>query len=315
MSENKENLILFDWLSLTSKVHTFDQIAYLLGLDSVPWECGYSPRYECRWYYGSISIHCMNERPGIWFEMSGQGCRTFESEGHGDYSVIFSFARQFSDDINVTRLDVAFDDHTGLLDIRRIYDDVVNQKYVSRSTSWTVELSDHGSCVYIGSHQSTVMFRIYDKAAERNISDEHWIRCEMQLRNARCMKFLELVGEIGLQSAYRSVLINYLRFVVEDENDSNKSRWPMAQYWSDLINDALPRSIYVAPGLEYNVDRCENYVYRIAGNAIDALLQVYDGDVSEFLSKLGSRDTKPNPKYKTMIREARVARGVGVNDE
>lgn len=310
MLETKDNVVLFDWVSVTSKIHTFDDIVRLLGLENVPWEQGFSPRYDIRFYCGSISIHCMRDlKPGIWLEMAGQGCRTFESEGHGDYKVIFDFVRQHSDVMNMTRLDIAFDDHTDVLDIKRIYEDTLKQSYVSRSTSWSVELSDHGSCVYIGSRQSTVMFRIYDKAAERHIPNEHWIRCEMQLRDSRCMKFIELVGEIGLQQAYASVLVNYLRFVDGSETeDTNKSRWPMSDYWRRFVGDVIPQSIYVAPGIEYNVARCENYVYKYAGNAIDALLQVYDGDVSKFLNRLASRGTKPNPKYKQMVSDARAAR-------
>ena len=76
-----ENLVIYDWLSFTSKVHTPDQLIAALGLSHVPWtETKGARGYRDRKYFSCISIHYNGRADmGVWVEMSGQGCRTFES--------------------------------------------------------------------------------------------------------------------------------------------------------------------------------------------------------------------------------------------
>lgn len=70
-----ENLVLYDWVSITSKIHTPEQIISLIGMDSVTWETIKGAHgYRDRLYWNCISIH-FNGSPdqGVWLEMSGQG--------------------------------------------------------------------------------------------------------------------------------------------------------------------------------------------------------------------------------------------------
>lgn len=297
-----ENLVLYDWVSITSKIHTPEQIISLIGMDSVTWETIKGAHgYRDRLYWNCISIH-FNGSPdqGVWLEMSGQGCRAFETVGHGDYDFLFQIVKDAGDQMKITRLDIAFDDHSGILDLDVIIKDTLNGNYVSKANSWECIQSSKGTSVIIGSRQSPVLIRIYDKAAERNITDgSHWIRVEMQLRDDRALQFVYQPYEIG--DTFAGVLLNYLRYVVPDPEDSNKWRWPLTDYWAELVGEACQISIYSKPGLQYNLLNCENFVYNQAGNAINALLQVYDVDT--FLEKLYERKTRPNPKYTQMVND------------
>lgn len=294
--------MLIDWLSITSKIHTQQQIISLLGMESATWTITKGAHgYKDRLYYNCISIH-YNGSPdmGVWLEMSGQGCRCFETVGHGDFDMLLQLVMDNPQDMKVTRMDVAFDDHSGILDLQQICQDTRLQNYVAKATAWQVVESNKGAAVYIGSQQSDVLIRIYDKAAERNITDgSHWVRVELQLRRDRALEFSRLPGTIG--ERYAGVLVNYLRYVVPADDDSNKWRWPLTDYWADLIGAAAALSIYTKPGLEYNVLRCERYVYTQAGNAIDALIKCYGPE--QFLDKLQRRTVRPNPKYTHMIDE------------
>ena len=78
---------------------------------------------------------------------------------------IFAFIHDNS--LHITRLDVAYDDHTGILDIERIADDVQSQRYVSCMRWWEVTRSSQRVSCQAGSPKSKVLVRIYDKAAER----------------------------------------------------------------------------------------------------------------------------------------------------
>lgn len=296
-----ENLVIYDWLSFTSKVHTPDQLIAALGLAHVPWtETKGARGYRDRKYFSCISIHYNGRSDmGVWVEMSGQGCRTFESLSKVGWEGIFSFIRD--NGLKITRLDVAYDDHIGILNIREIASDTQAGMYISKSDYWETVLSSKGTTVQIGSPQSKVLIRIYDKAAERGKTDEHWIRVELQLRDDRAVQFTKIPLPIG--QAFAGVLINYLRYV-EPGEDTNKWRWPMTEYWFNLVQDAEKISIYQTPGMEYNEERCKNYVINQAGNAIDACIQMYG--LYEFEKMVQERKTAPNPKYELLIQQHRL---------
>ena len=297
-----EDIILYDWLSFTSKAHKPEDIIEILGLTGVPWENTKGARgYKDRLYFSFISIH-YNGRDdmGVWCELTGQGCRTFESLSNLPNKWEDLFATIRDQKLNITRLDVAYDDHTGTLDIDQILQDTLNQEYVSKSNYWETLCSSKGKTVQIGSPQSDVLIRIYDKARERNCPEgEHWIRCELQLRRDRAIAFTELGLPIG--QSFCGVVVNYLRFVDPMEGDSNKWRWPIKEYWGEFLCNADAISIYHAPGMEYNLDRCERYVLNQAGNAIDAYIQIMGTE--KFLHNLKHRPTMKNPKYERLVNE------------
>lgn len=308
-SNINENVILFDWLSFTSKHHSPEQLIAALGLSHVPWtETKGARGYRDRKYFNCISVH-YNGRDdmGVWVEMSGQGCRAFESLSEVGWEKLFCFIH--ANDLKITRLDVAYDDHTGILDIQQIAADTRAKRFISRSDKYQVHYSgdtssnDEGLTIDIGSPQSKVLFRIYDKAVERGHSnaDMHWVRVEMQLRDDRALQFTKIPKPIG--EAFAGVLLNYLRYVVPSE-DSNKSRWEMTDYWYSLVGDAEKISIYTAPGMEYNEERCKHYVINQAGNAIDACIQMYG--LYEFEKMIQERQTLPNPKYAEMVKRHRL---------
>ncbi|MBR6050299.1 MAG: replication initiation factor domain-containing protein [Clostridia bacterium] len=303
--------VIIDWLSVTSKCYSVADFIDFLGLQSAPWiETKGAHGYRRRMYFECISIH-FDGNDSVWLEMSGQGCRAFESFGTGDFTSIFALCD--SGDFKLTRLDVAFDDRFvpempgeecfGILDMAVLAGDTLAHNFVSKSTEWEVLQSSKGCSVVIGSYKSDVLIRIYDKARERNYTDgTHWVRVELQLRNDRALAFSRIKEDIG--AAFAGVLLNYLRYVVP-QLDSNPSRWPLTEYWSNLIKSANRISIYIKPGTEYNLLQCENYVFNQAGNAIDALIDLYGVDL--FVEKLKSRSTKPNPKYVQAVESAKIS--------
>lgn len=193
---------------------------------------------------------------------------------------------------------MAYDDHSGILDIGEVSQDTQCGMYVSKSDYWECLVSSKGTSIQIGSPQSKVLIRIYDKAAERGKQGEHWNRVEIQMRDDRAIQFSMISLPIG--EAFAGVLLNYLRYV-EPDTDSNKWRWPMKDYWYNLVEDAERISIYTAPGMEYNEERCKRYVVNQAGNAIDACIQMYG--LYEFERMIQERETAPNPKYQQLIKQ------------
>lgn len=300
--EKSSNLILFDWLTFTSHADSPESLMQLLGLENVPWQKMDKGRngYRQRYFFENISILFDGaENMGVCVDMSGTGCRTFETYSHISWLELMDILVHGSGDYNVTRLDMAFDDHTGILDIDDLREDTDDHLYVSRSRTWKVEYGSQGTTIYHGSPKSDMYIRIYDKAAERGLDNVHWIRVEMQMRDEIAKGFIDglMIHPTGVQ--FRGVLHNYLRYVVNPGTDENMSRWPMAEYWDQLLEGVQRITCWSAPGTEYNEFHLSNFVLNQAGNALDCYLRIFG--IEDLIRELGRRSVKMSPKYQRLI--------------
>ena len=115
----EQSRYLYDALSFTSKnpAHDFEFIVNFLGINSITWVDTYGVKgYKSRKYYDGININYGSDDPEkyLWVELSGQGCRAFESYGNGDYKKIFSWILT-DPDVNITRIDIAYDDRESFI--------------------------------------------------------------------------------------------------------------------------------------------------------------------------------------------------------
>ena len=308
----KENRIIFDWISFTTRIHSVVELIELLELRECPFETVHGSKgFMWRQYYNGISIHFnegeLNHSGNfIWLEMSGQGCRSFESFGSGDYESLFDLVRRDPENIHLTRIDIAFDDMKGVFDINKICDEVRFENFVSRTSTYQSIYSNSGNAVYFGSKKSNVFIRIYDKAAERGFDGEkfHWVRCELQLKDVNAKGFVDKLDDYDLRELYLGVLKNYLSFRVPT-NDSNKRRWPQAEWWSKFLDDAVRISVWSKPGVDYNLSACERYVMTQPIGSIKTLIEIFGKDA--FLEMIRKAPAPKNPKYKQLIAQAFAA--------
>ena len=91
--------------------------------------------------------------------------------------------------------------------------------------------------MYFGSPTSDIRLRFYDKAAERHRDDvDHWVRAEVQLRDERAFKAIENIVDFkDVSVVVLGILNEYLRFV-EPSEDTNKSRWETAAWWTAFLD-------------------------------------------------------------------------------
>lgn len=308
--QNTENKILIDWLSFTSKIHSVTSIIDLLGLSKLVFtECNGAQGYHNRLSYDGINIH-FNHRinEGIWVEMSGKGCRAFESFSDFDFQYIFDLLL-FNNDYHLTRLDVAYDCFDNSISINQFARDILNKRYISRfsdkSMLVTCAAGRVGYTIDCGSRCSDIKFRCYDKAYERGyeITDEDyfsWIRFEIQLRDERAHSFIEQLDENNVGDLFCGVVANYIR-IVKPTSDSNKSRWPSKKWWSQFICSAEKIQLFTKCDVEYNLAKCEDYVYHQCGNAIDTLLSIKGPEA--VLRELKKNKPERTEKYKKLIND------------
>ena len=327
MQNPNQNKVIYDWFSMTSKIHDVNGMIEEIGMQRAPWLTlsgvrGYSWRQHCN----SINVH-YGKRPEVWLEMSGSGCRAFEDLGHGDYEHLFELCRESPEDIHLTRLDIAFDDFDHILDMQQLkFDADVGDAIVCKADDICVttsrKVSDpnmSGTTISVGSEKSEIYIRIYDKRAERLNSlqtkkerDEfcanvpHWVRVEIQLRRERAYQWLKEIGErkLSIGEMFAGVLRNYLRFVERPigSSDENRWRWPMKPYWAELIAEAEAIKLYEKPGMEYNLQRLDRLTTYQVGNAVDTAIKIHG--VDGFMKLLESnKPPKKNPKYDMLLKQ------------
>ena len=238
MSTN--NTITIDYVTFVWDTKTVSEAIHALGLSASTWttKAGHYP-YAHIQRAGNLSIAYDNyDERGVFVTLTSQGCREFENNSSIGWTDLFGIIR--GGEGHMTRLDIAFDDRTGLLDMQQMKHDRNAANYRSL-LSYTAEHRSHkenimGMSLYFGAKGSNTNIRIYDKDAEQGGLGTHWIRVELQLRDA----YADTVVKSGLSipCIFSSVLKKYLVFLQPNPTDSNKCRWPVAPYWNTLLEGA-----------------------------------------------------------------------------
>lgn len=234
------NTITIDYVTFVWDTKTVSEAIHALGLSASTWttKAGHYPYVHIQ-RAGNISIAYdnYNER-GVFVTLTSQGCREFETFSSIGWADLFGIIR--GGEGHTTRLDIAFDDRTGVLNMQRMKHDRDVANYRSL-LSYTAEHRSHkenimGMSLYFGAKGSNTNIRIYDKDAEQGGLGTHWIRVELQLRDA----YADTVVKSGLSipCIFSSVLKKYLVFLQPNPTDSNKCRWPVAPYWNTLLEGA-----------------------------------------------------------------------------
>lgn len=330
-----DNVFLIDWLTVTFHgVQTWD-VQEILGMKDVLWTLStkFIDGYPLDLYFGNIHIRHGAENPiyyddpkkarhdmGISLLMSGQGCREFESWSKKTWqdliTDIFRCGGVLGARMKITRLDLAYDDRSGLLNIWRMRRDVEDRNYISKSTKAMIIWSDdqetdiHGLTLEIGSKKSPVLIRIYDKAAERGYRHErHWIRVELQLRQDRAMEAMKLLYQresIGMVAS--GIVRNYCMFVTPT-SDSNRARWPIAEYWQRVLEGFEKLRVWSAPGEEYNFSKTENQLVHQYGQVFQVIYQLSEGgNLDAFFARCCEAHGELKPKYKQVIEKELLRR-------
>lgn len=304
-----DNIILIDWFSFTTTIHSISSILNFLGLEDIKnfTQTFGSKGFKDRITYGGLNIHYNNSQDEnlIWVEFSGQGCRLFDELSKKDWYDIFFEIVSDDESYHITRLDVAYDDRNKVLNLNTIFKEVEKQNYISKFRSWSTINSDKGKTVYIGSVTSDIRLTFYDKARERKREIEgHWIRLEMRLRDEKAVEFIKNINNNHVGDVFTSVINHYLRFVVPSD-DTNKQRWNTRRWWLKFINTTKKISLWTKCDREYNLARCEDFVYRQAGSALDTLINIKG--IEKVVKEL--KENKPQEKNIKYIKLEKEYKG------
>jgi Putative phage replication protein RstA len=284
--------ILVDYLTLSIRQIDLPNLLQILHLENSNLEEGYSRWLGRKLYLGGISIHYGDY---IILEMSGHGCRFLESlyENHLNW---IDFIEQFLclEGSHLARLDIACDDRPevgekGILSFATIFRHVMQRRYISLSR-YIVHTGGSEQSVYFGSPKSDRRLRIYNKAIERGVPDEHWIRAEFQLRNDSALSFYMRALECGsIGTAYQGMLFDFLRFTREvNEDNDHQSRMTVTRWWRTFCGNAKKIKGFYVGGLEYNLESLERYLANQTSSSMKTYLAAHGGDVTELVKMADS---------------------------
>ncbi|SFF49449.1 phage replication initiation protein [Paenibacillus algorifonticola] len=258
--QQREHLIvLVDWASFTLKGLTLTQVFELIGIPES--EFVDLPRglhfYAKQKICGDIRVLWESTTGmdlGIHVQMSGQGCREYETFYNGDWYELF--AKVINNGGKFSRFDLAADEfryngekpyYTVNQLIRKVKRGEARSKWKNLNRMEKIRISDglsQGDTAYFGSALSDIQLRVYEKNKERENAgkqlEEHltvWNRAELELKDDRAQDAVAalLYGDDGGLIFFRLVK-NYLNFV-DRGCDSNKARWPVCDWWLDYLGE------------------------------------------------------------------------------
>lgn len=299
-----ENRVVLDWLEFTLPSHFRWQAVFTyLGLENSPvLKCpkgmqGYREQYICS---GVRVLTCGSTEMGHHVIISGDALRTLP---HGWKKIVELVNHRGK----FTRIDIAMDDVEGYLDILRIRSSVSGGSCISRfkrtRTISGTQISTGeklGETEYFGSTKSRIMVRFYDKALEQLESTGirpclHWVRAEMQMRDDHAVKVGQLLAvgdKVGDFAA--AILGNYISFR-RSTPDSNKTRWPLASWWSDFLGTLHKLAISV-PKEKKSIEQKAKWFIKQVAPTFSMLLQGLGSDYMQEIYKEGVRRMSPYQK-------------------
>ncbi|MCO4461207.1 replication initiation factor domain-containing protein [Staphylococcus aureus] len=230
-----------------------------------------------------------DESMGVHLQLSGQGCREFEyhlNQLNQTWKDFFNKCIVMNS--NFTRIDIAIDDYKTYFKIPLLIKKAEKAECVSKFRAGSsingFNLADgksKGATFYIGSKQSNLYCRFYEKnyeqAFKNNCDVEEfglWNRYEIQLRKSYAENCaLELSKTDNIAYLVKSILNNNLRFIIppKDSNDTNRRRWPLYRPWSKFIKDADKLNLSMRPSLKSIEDNMDWLTKQVA-TTLDTVL-------------------------------------------
>lgn len=269
--------VLVDWLTFSIKTdNPYEVIETYLGLDPDVFQDGpgllgyqktkvFNNIYVCYEGRENDYFHDM----GVCVSMSGNGCRTFETMSKlqdqtdsGAFPVLFGLLAG-NPLANVSRLDIACDDHAGHLDmekiIKKIYRNDINSRMTKRQVVVSLDGTNRdGSTVYIGSPTSDFRIRIYDKALEQGQSG-HWVRVEMVMRGNNASGFVDQVN-IGIPVGELAAKVLNDKFSFIEKDDTNISRCSVCSWWLNFIDEVDSICLFSRKVIQHAIEHVAQWV-------------------------------------------------------
>ena len=280
--ETTEEVLGFvDWITCSFPIQT--NIKELEGFLGGVWGKangglnGYAQGRCCEgmsiWYAGGSGR-------GVGLQVTGKGCRELE------VATIQNGWRSFLGELlirkaNFSRLDVAIDDHVGILDFNEL-------NKCRRAGLFTSRFKDHnyfeagktgsteitGSGIVFGARESRSFLRIYNKALQQG-NDEHHVRVELEAKRENAHKLVQKIVQDG-EEVIAGVIAGIIDFKVAG-SASRKERLKTLPAWKRFTDNSAKLHFSTAPS-EPSLEKSIKTLEKQYGPTMAMIERVYGPD-------------------------------------
>ena len=310
--ENEPLSIMFDYMRIRFKTtdarYVLEKILRL-NMKYVISEDGGVYGYSYRFTHGNILVlSSPDEEKGVLLELRGRGCREFECYLRGQKRSWYEFMRDCAAEGCVfKRIDLAINDHAGLLHVPTLYRKRVTGECVTRlrnveyfasgrENSWETDEDlkmEMGHTLYLGSKDSDVYFCIYEKAQEqkakfgKSIEDADILnRFELRLTNNAAENSADALmdSEDAAGTAF-SIINNYVRFI-EPQADKRRYDCPTDKHWEQFMQGEERKLKLTMKPKPFDLERTENWINTQVAKSIKMLQEIEKMKGRNFVQQL-----------------------------
>ncbi|ETE91562.1 TPA: replication initiation factor domain-containing protein [Bacillus thuringiensis] len=262
-----------DWVQVTFKSvqnsqenarKIINKISSFFGIDDFLFEHfdeglhGYRKSYK---FLGQNTFQLLFDAPsnmGIHLILTGSMLKLLRSDyGTSDIGLL-KFLSSISKEFHFSRVDVAKDDTSGSVSIKKIAryikdgnlttrfrggHQIKKFKLIGEEEEDKLQYVPDGETWYLGSRSGT-QFRFYDKKAQMNADDLlHWTRCELQLVDDAATNFVKnviVLDKPKFEKFCYSVFLTYVDFKKTTGAKHMKNR-DSAKFWADFLDSTVEK--------------------------------------------------------------------------
>ena len=237
--------------------------------------------YTEHYSLGDIFIYTSaDEEKGVLLELKGRGCRQFESYLLAQQRSWYDFLMDALIDGGVMkRIDLAINDHTGILDIPELAEKCRKREYIGKSRSYKF-------------YQSGELIK------HREDDREYMIR----LRNERAYYAVrDLLTYYDAEQTAFSIINQYVRFV-DEEPDKRKNDWKLNDRWAWFIGDNRQSLKLTTKPEPYTLDRTLRWVQRQVAPTLKMLKKIDKGNGTDYMETI-EQQAKLTEKHEMIIKQ------------
>ena len=248
---------------------------------------GYTKRLCC----GGMSLSFQGRRDmGVSLEVTGEGCQDLEKRTKEKGWRVF-LAELLQREARFSRLDVALDDHAGILNLNEIEHCCLAQLVVSHfekaDPKPSIDLKTGHEILtgfVFGKGGSKTILRIYDKALEAGKVGPH-MRVELQTRSTRANALARRIVEDG-EKVIAGIIAATVDFKVEGNGmPQYRYRWETQPWWKEFLGEVEKIHLSVPQG-ERSLERSMKALSHQYGMTMARIVDVYGpGELLEIAKK------------------------------
>lgn len=277
--------------------------------------------YTEHYVIGNIFILVSQDvEKGVLIELKGQGCRQFENFLLAQHRSWYDFLLDALMAGGVMkRMDLAINDMTGILDIKKLTEKCNNEECISVFRSFKSYRSGElvrkdekigmGNTLYIGSLKSEVYFCIYEKDYEQYIKldipiDDAKIknRFEIRLKNERAYHAtVDLLTNRDAEKTAFSIINRYIRFA-DKEDDKSRSEWKINDHWSYFIGKGREKLKLTTNPEPYSIQRTLNWLSRQVAPTLKTIKRLDNINNTTVMDEL-IRNAELTERHKKIIQQ------------